>query len=95
MKTGKREAFRVALMFKAKGAYGRDIITGICDYTRSTRLTWDLILDEDFRSRPQSLLSWAGDGVIADFDDPLLRSEERRIGKECTSWCRSRWGPDH
>lgn len=72
MKTGKREAFRVALMFKAKGAYGRDIITGICDYTRSTRLTWDLILDEDFRSRPQSLLSWAGDGVIADFDDPLL-----------------------
>ena len=24
-----------------------------------------------------------------------LRSEERRVGKECTSWCRSRWSPDH
>ena len=22
-------------------------------------------------------------------------SEERRVGKECTSWCRSRWSPDH
>ena len=20
-----------------------------------------------------------------------VRSEERRVGKECTSWCRSRW----
>ena len=24
-----------------------------------------------------------------------IRSEERRVGKECTSWCRSRWSPDH
>uniref|UniRef100_A0A8B9MJ31 Uncharacterized protein n=1 Tax=Accipiter nisus TaxID=211598 RepID=A0A8B9MJ31_9AVES len=23
------------------------------------------------------------------------RSEERRVGKECTSWCRSRWSPCH
>ena len=23
------------------------------------------------------------------------RSEERRVGKECTSWCRSRWWPYH
>ena len=23
------------------------------------------------------------------------RSEERRVGKECTSWCRSRWAPYH
>ena len=26
---------------------------------------------------------------------PALRSEERRVGKECTSWCRSRWSPYH
>ena len=25
----------------------------------------------------------------------MLRSEERRVGKECTSWCRSRWSPYH
>ena len=23
------------------------------------------------------------------------RSEKRRVGKECTSWCRSRWSPYH
>src|SRR3546814_15863737 len=26
---------------------------------------------------------------------PLERSEERRVGKECVSTCRSRWSPDH
>src|SRR3546814_15262191 len=25
----------------------------------------------------------------------LLRSEERRVGKECVSTCRSRWSPFH
>src|SRR3546814_15044810 len=25
---------------------------------------------------------------------PALRSEERRVGKECVSTCRSRWSPD-
>ena len=28
-------------------------------------------------------------GIVRD------RSEERRVGKECTSWCRSRWSPYH
>src|SRR3546814_6332851 len=26
---------------------------------------------------------------------PLPRSEERRVGKECVSTCRSRWSPYH
>src|SRR3546814_11119764 len=26
---------------------------------------------------------------------PLFRSEERRVGKECVSQCRSRWSPYH
>src|SRR3546814_20993707 len=25
----------------------------------------------------------------------LIRSEERRVGKECVSTCRSRWSPHH
>src|SRR3546814_3355333 len=25
----------------------------------------------------------------------MTRSEERRVGKECVSTCRSRWAPDH
>src|SRR3546814_20491844 len=27
--------------------------------------------------------------------DGLVRSEERRVGKECVSTCRSRWSPSH
>src|SRR3546814_15377730 len=28
-------------------------------------------------------------------NDPSGRSEERRVGKECVSTCRSRWSPYH
>src|SRR3546814_14844233 len=28
-------------------------------------------------------------------DQVTLRSEERSVGKECVSTCRSRWSPDH
>ena len=27
--------------------------------------------------------------------EPLARSEERRVGKECSEPCRSRWSPCH
>src|SRR3546814_14037901 len=27
--------------------------------------------------------------------DTVIRSEERRVGKECVSTCRSRWSPYH
>src|SRR3546814_5414139 len=43
---------------------------------------------------------WITNGNVADIaivwaqtDDG--RSEERRVGKECVSTCRSRWSPDH
>lgn len=67
-------SFRVGLLLKAKGHYGRSIIEGVCDYLRSTRCDWELLLEEDFRSRPDCLSSWEGDGLIADFDDPELRA---------------------
>src|SRR3546814_12204339 len=34
-------------------------------------------------------------GWNADEDLILKRSEERRVGKECVSTCRSRWSPYH
>ena len=47
-------------------------------------------------AEPQSL------GIVAGMADPIpagnrldLRSEERRVGKECVSLCRSRWSPYH
>src|SRR3546814_4211602 len=40
----------------------------------------------------------AGDRLGRAFRDmigPVGRSEERRVGKECVSTCRSRWSPYH
>ena len=34
-------------------------------------------------------------GVTITMTIIVVRSEERRVGKECTSWCRSRWSPYH
>src|SRR3546814_4520157 len=44
-----------------------------------------------------STLSLVRDAGLFELDDPLLalRSEERRVGKECVSTCRSRWSPYH
>src|SRR3546814_19765322 len=52
--------------------------------------------------------SWRWGGVQTALKDPQRyvrysrphsacadRSEERRVGKECVSTCRSRWSPDH
>src|SRR3546814_5216712 len=36
-----------------------------------------------------------GGGVIEQREQQMLRSEERRVGKECVSTCRSRWWPYH
>src|SRR3546814_16336813 len=39
-----------------------------------------------------------GDQRVIEHDElhaPTLRSEERRVGKECVSKCRSRWSPSH
>ena len=35
------------------------------------------------------------ENLISAFRSLIKRSEERRVGKECTSWCRSRWSPYH
>src|SRR3546814_15596979 len=32
---------------------------------------------------------------LRDIDTPDDRSEERRVGKECVSTCRTRWSPYH
>src|SRR5216110_676078 len=34
-------------------------------------------------------------GIVSERIDPANRSEERRVGKECVSLCRSRWWPYH
>src|SRR3546814_10501964 len=42
--------------------------------------------------RQRGVAAGFGEGVAAGVD---MRSEERRVGKECVSTCRSRWSPYH
>src|SRR3546814_10536585 len=38
------------------------------------------------------ITEWTGREIA---DEAVRRSEERRVGKECVSTCRSRWSPYH
>src|SRR3546814_16217297 len=52
----------------------------------------------DFDKNPMVLEGQRPDGHlvgIAGMSDGTRRSEERRVGKECVSTCRSRWSPSH
>src|SRR6266702_3468789 len=63
---------RIALLFNANKVYDREIITGIGNYLLSTRVAWDLFLEEDFRCRLTGIERFDGDGIIADFADPAV-----------------------
>src|SRR3546814_4961663 len=46
----------------------------------------------------RSLLGWQVAALVANGIKDIVvvtRSEERRVGKECVSTCRSRWSPYH
>ena len=43
----------------------------------------------------QNMVSMAASLALEGFTPIVYRSEERRVGKECVSLCRSRWSPYH
>src|SRR3546814_18524343 len=62
--------------------------------------TWEGLLAAQIRERdPERLVAWrdAPHEVLMPEGESLqhVRSEERRVGKECVSTCRSRWSPYH
>ncbi|WP_211462699.1 XylR family transcriptional regulator [Collimonas silvisoli] len=70
---------RIALLFNGNKIFDRDIIAGIGEYLSSTRASWDLFLEEDFRCRLQGIERWQGHGIIADFDDPAACEALARV----------------
>src|SRR3546814_11233216 len=53
------------------------------DYQITSRTTFNASYSQELTTQQQLLLN------------DLSRSEERRVGKECVSTCRSRWSPYH
>src|SRR3546814_12304200 len=65
---------------------------------------WDLRGDTSkLREVATGIRTDVSDAVLVTDENLLIqsvnpaaeRSEERRVGKECVSTCRSRWSPDH
>src|SRR3546814_4424616 len=68
-------------------AIGHGLVDGTVLYTDSTHLKANANknrFDKAIVAKSRS-----------DYWDELDRSEERRVGKECVSTCRSRWSPYH
>ncbi|MYM89517.1 substrate-binding domain-containing protein [Rugamonas sp. FT82W] len=66
------KSHRIALLFNANKIFDREVISGVAAHLSSTRASWDLFLEEDFRLRLPGIEHWQGDGIIADFDDPAV-----------------------
>lgn len=71
----------IKLLFNANKVYDRHVIEGIGHYLQSSKVDWDVYLEEDFLCRLDHIDDWSGDGIIADFDDPAIQKAlENHIG---------------
>src|SRR3546814_3460767 len=84
--------------FKQKTAYEMRISDWSSDVCSSDLLVSEVIKAATYDKKENILKS----GKKGSMDDnwgrvfaTIIRSEERRVGKECVSTCRSRWSPYH
>lgn len=64
---------RISLLFNANKVYDRQVIEGIGHYLQSSKVSWDVYLEEDCLARLSHLADWQVDGIIADYDDPKIQ----------------------
>src|SRR3546814_6094891 len=97
--------------FKQKTAYEMRISDWSSDVCSSDLPVLHISVNEEIRLQPDAVDAMSpmrhppgrpcilhlGPPATPALDLParLLRSEERRVGKECVSTCRSRWSPYH
>src|SRR3546814_16077296 len=72
------------LLFLDDGSSARSVSATIAGAVELPHSFADLTLDGQLDKN----------AILRKLDD-LERSEERRVGKECVSTCRSRWSPSH
>jgi LacI family transcriptional regulator len=59
----------VALIVDTGSPYDRRIVRGVAAYVSQNRCEWSLYVEEDLVARLPDLSAWAGEGIIANFDD--------------------------
>src|SRR3546814_11630956 len=75
---------RVNVTYTAAGCSGADTVTALVTVDGVT-----LTAKETITVQPAEL----GGLAFVSATPSVIRSEERRVGKECVSTCRSRWSP--
>src|SRR3546814_7648156 len=96
--------FIVVFFFKQKTAYEwriSDWSSDVCSSDLSAADVWQQIIDEtkaDKDAKSEGIMFAthpANEERLETLRAKAARSEERRVGKECVSTCRSRWSPYH
>src|SRR3546814_6836243 len=87
----------VFFFFKQKTAYEMRISDWSSDVCSSDliRTFQQCGLKRSRESAPANSYSVSSSAFMVTRPQQLRRSEERRVGKECVSTCRSRWSPYH
>src|SRR3546814_18574014 len=90
---GDREATR---RFEDAFASGNVVDFDVIKATGGPLCTWTASITFGGKDLKTAYLGGLWNDSIPSFRSPVagLRSEERRVGKECVSTCRSRWWPD-
>src|SRR3546814_3951270 len=85
------EVMQLVFFFKQKTAYEVRISDWSSDVCSS-----DLVVIDGIREVEAADIAYAETlGFKVRLVGIAQRAEERRVGKECVSTCRSRWSPDH
>src|SRR3546814_14058855 len=74
---------------------GRRVVRELTELIAQRGKPGMIVSDNGTELTSNAVLAWCGEmGVEWHYIAPG-RSEERRVGKECVSTCRSRWSPYH
>src|SRR3546814_2265510 len=89
--------FFFIFFFKQKTAYEMrisDWSSDVCSSDLQYLGHMERLVDKILRAHAEGSLARVEATVSGEYEDGE-RSEERRVGKECVSTCRSRWSPYH
>src|SRR3546814_19773309 len=92
-----RSLSRGIAVLKAINLNGSMTIMEICEacampYATTSRIVQTLVF-EGLIARDPGRKRYRATGLVRALAQGFQRSEERRVGKECVSTCRSRWSP--
>jgi len=75
--SGRRE---VALVIDPTKPYDRRIISGVASYVQTEAPEWSIYVEEDAIGRLPDLEAWAGDGILANFDNRRVARAVLKLG---------------